>query len=157
MTPPLLRLAPLLLLAAPLQAQEVAPDTPFLSPRPAEEAGPGDPFRFSDLQGHLVHAAPTPPAEGERGLPEDAIKLGTISDVMIGADGRVKGVLLEIGGLFGIGARTVALPMDRLIFLKNAEDPEKVDILVVAGRIAIENAPSFDPEEDPDQPAPTPD
>ena len=40
--------------------------------------------------------------------------IAEVSDLVLTADGQVTDVVLDVGGFLGIGARTVAIPMDRL-------------------------------------------
>ena len=40
--------------------------------------------------------------------------IAEVSDLVLTADGQVTDVVLDVGGFLGVGARTVAIPMDRL-------------------------------------------
>lgn len=40
--------------------------------------------------------------------------VGTIAALLISTDARIKGIVLDIGGFLGIGARQVVVPMERL-------------------------------------------
>lgn len=64
--------------------------------------------------------------------------IGKINDIVLSQDGNVRGVLLDIGGFLGIGARTVMVPIDELYFVADddqaqAEAESISDFFVVAG------------------------
>lgn len=46
--------------------------------------------------------------------------VGSISDIVLSTDGKVDAVLLDVGGFLGIGAKTVAVGMDKLSFMQDA-------------------------------------
>jgi hypothetical protein len=45
--------------------------------------------------------------------PNDA-SIAEVSDLVLTGEGQVTDVILDVGGFLGIGARSVAIPMDRL-------------------------------------------
>ena len=45
--------------------------------------------------------------------PSDA-SIAEVSDLVLTGEGQVTDVVLDVGGFLGIGARSVAIPMDRL-------------------------------------------
>jgi hypothetical protein len=45
--------------------------------------------------------------------------IAEVSDLVLTDDGQVTDVILDVGGFLGIGARTVAIPMDRLTVARN--------------------------------------
>lgn len=51
---------------------------------------------------------------GERDAWED---VGSISDVVISKDGEVRGILIDVGGFLGLGARTVMVDINELYFV----------------------------------------
>lgn len=48
-------------------------------------------------------------------------KVGEISDVIINAQGQVKGVVIEVGGFLGMGTHYVLVAMDSLKFANKAD------------------------------------
>ncbi|RYI28639.1 MAG: PRC-barrel domain containing protein [Acetobacteraceae bacterium] len=40
--------------------------------------------------------------------------IAEVQDLVLSADGKVTDVVLDVGGFLGIGAKRVAIPMDRL-------------------------------------------
>lgn len=59
--------------------------------------------------------------------------VGSINDIILSQDGEVRGVLLDVGGFLGIGARTVMIGIDDLYFVADTQTPENLsDFFVVA-------------------------
>ena len=77
--------------------------------------------------------------------------VGKIDDVVLSQDGDVRGVLLDVGGFLGIGARTVMVSIDDLFFVAdtdraNADQAESIsDFFVVASmsRDQLETLPEW--------------
>ncbi|SMO99929.1 PRC-barrel domain-containing protein [Paracoccus laeviglucosivorans] len=69
--------------------------------------------------------------------------VGTISDLVIGDDGQVKAVLIDIGGFLGLGAKTVAVAMDQLDVIRDGDSENDYFIVFTADRAALESAPEF--------------
>lgn len=60
--------------------------------------------------------------------------VGAINDIILSQDGAVQGVLLDIGGFLGIGARTVMIDIENLYFVAETATPDDLgDFFVVAG------------------------
>ena len=75
--------------------------------------------------------------------------IGAINDIVMSQDGEVRGILLDIGGFLGIGARTVMVDMDSLYFVADSTTPEDLgDFFVVASmsREQLEALPEWDEE-----------
>ncbi len=45
--------------------------------------------------------------------------IGTIDDLLAGDDGKIQTVLVSVGGLLGVGSKLVAVPWDRLKFVRS--------------------------------------
>ncbi|ACL56268.1 PRC-barrel domain-containing protein [Methylobacterium nodulans] len=45
---------------------------------------------------------------------QDHVRVGEIEDLLVDADGRVRAVVIGVGGFLGIGEKKVAVPFDRL-------------------------------------------
>ncbi|WP_323039073.1 PRC-barrel domain-containing protein [Gemmobacter sp.] len=72
--------------------------------------------------------------------------VGAINDIILSQDGAVQGVLLDVGGFLGIGARTVMIDIDNLYFVADTATPEDLgDFFVVAGlsRAQLEALPEW--------------
>ena len=57
-------------------------------------------------------------------------EIGQISDLLIGSDGSIQNVLVDVGGFLGIGMRTVALDLNQVQLTKN--DADKSGNLVIS-------------------------
>jgi sporulation protein YlmC with PRC-barrel domain len=64
--------------------------------------------------------------------------IGSIDDLMIGADDRVEFAILSVGGFLGLGAHLVAVPFDSL----ETDDAGRV-VLPGATREELERLPEF--------------
>ena len=146
-----------LMAAGPLVAQQAA-DGAATTDVPAAGAAstggalflPADPDAIyaSDLVGMDVYSSATdytteygnnqPATADVRSQWDD---IGEINDVVLSPDGDVLGVLVDIGGFLGIGARTVALDMSQIHFL-NDEDGTRF-AAVTSSREALEAAPEY--------------
>lgn len=84
---------------------------------------------------------------GERDAWED---IGSIGDIVLAKDGSVRGVLVDIGGFLGIGARTVMVDMDDLYFVADETNPEDIDdffVVATTSREALETLPEFEDDQ----------
>ena len=71
-------------------------------------------------------------------------KLGTVDDILIDkVSGKAIYAILSFGGFLGIGEKYHPLPWSTLRY-----DPDRGGYLVDVGREALENAPSYDMDED---------
>lgn len=73
--------------------------------------------------------------------------VGNISDIVITQDGDVQGVLIDVGGFLGLGARTVMIDMSELYFVTNEADAEGEDrysVLVSLSKEQLEAMPAWD-------------
>ncbi|MCJ2080938.1 PRC-barrel domain-containing protein [Methylobacterium sp. J-090] len=82
------------------------------SARAAEDAG--------TTQGPRFRTAPAPGTMrvskviGVGVVGMDHVRVGTIEDVLLGADGRIETVVIGVGGFLGLGEKYVAVPFDLL-------------------------------------------
>ncbi|MFE3836223.1 PRC-barrel domain-containing protein [Pseudogemmobacter sonorensis] len=75
--------------------------------------------------------------------------IGSIGDLVLSQDGQIQGVLLDIGGFLGIGARTVMVDTEDLYFVADTATPENLgDFFVVASlsRDQLEALPEWTDE-----------
>ena len=73
--------------------------------------------------------------------------VGSINDVVLSKDGAIRGVLVDVGGFLGLGARTVMVDMDELYFVPDETTAEDLDDFLVVATLsaeALENLPEFD-------------
>ena len=75
-------------------------------------------------------------------VPDDWEQIATISDLVLGMDGQVRGVLVDVGGFLGLGARTVMLSMDSVRIATHAGS-NTVFAVINATREDLEAAPEY--------------
>ena len=111
-----------------------------------------DALYASELIGMDVYSSATDYAAeyGDQAVEPDARSqwddIGEINDIVLSPAGDVQGVLVDIGGFLGIGARTVALDMSQLHFLRDESDVSFA--AVTSSREALEAAPEYQRETD---------
>jgi hypothetical protein len=77
----------------------------------------------------------------------DNTKIGSISDLLLGKDGKtVEGFIIGVGGFLGLGERNVALKMDQLKITPAADGTLKLTADLKKDDVA--NAPAFKSRKD---------
>ncbi|MBD0417258.1 PRC-barrel domain-containing protein [Oryzicola mucosus] len=95
------------LLATAAYAQDTTTPAPAAAPAaPVTEGAPVAAEVSTD--GHL--ASNIVGEDVYNGTADDAEKIGTVSDIVMTADGAAEAVVVSVGGFLGIGAKNVALP-----------------------------------------------
>jgi hypothetical protein len=75
-------------------------------------------------------------------VPREWQQIATISNLVLGVDGQVRGVLVDIGGFLGLGAHTVMLSMDS-VQIATDSGSNAVYAVINATREEIEAAPEY--------------
>ncbi len=70
--------------------------------------------------------------------------LGEVNDVILGRDGKVKAVVLGIGGFVGIGEKDVAVQMDQIKFVNEKGDAGEYFLVVKTNKEQLTAEPEFD-------------
>ncbi|MCX7645834.1 MAG: PRC-barrel domain-containing protein [Rhodobacteraceae bacterium] len=70
-------------------------------------------------------------------------RIGSVSDLIVGADDVLTDAVVDVGGFLGIGAKPVAIPMGELSILHRA-DGDEIRIYVPMTRDALEAMPRFE-------------
>jgi sporulation protein YlmC with PRC-barrel domain len=76
--------------------------------------------------------------------------IGGISDLVITKDGDVRGILIDVGGFLGFGARTVMIDIDELYFVADDSNPDALDDFLVVASLSkeqLEALPEWDSEQ----------
>ena len=95
----------------------------------------------SDFIGKRVYAAETALDAGEyAGVQDGWNDIGEINDVILGRDGRVDFVLVDIGGFLGIGEKPVAIDLTALRVMK-AEGSDDLRVYVQMTQDQLETLP----------------
>ena len=67
-------------------------------------------------------------------------KIGEIKDVLIGSDGKVAALIIEVGGFVGAGAKDVAVPFTDV---KGTKKNDKWYLTMEANKDELKNAPGM--------------
>ncbi|MFN6977009.1 MAG: PRC-barrel domain-containing protein [Gemmobacter sp.] len=70
--------------------------------------------------------------------------IGRVTDVILSSDGQVRALVIGIGGFLGIGARDVAVTMDRVTFATDREDRAETYVIVNIGADMLRESPVYD-------------
>lgn len=129
-------------LAAGFALPALAQDAP-VSPFQAEAAGPS--VYASEIIGARIYVSEAAfDADGYAGVQDGWDDIGEVNDVLLGRDGSVDAVLVDIGGFLGIGERQVAVDMSALKFVSDdATDADDWFLVLQADRATLEGAPEY--------------
>ena len=97
----------------PLVLPAAAPDVPAENPAPAPIVVPAEQVAPVELIGLLGHAV----------VDAGGSELGRIVDLLADAQGRVRAVVVDIGGFMGLGNRKVAVAWSALRFAAGDKGP----------------------------------
>lgn len=101
----------------------------------------------SELLDRPVYASSGPVSDtSAAGVQPDWSEIGAIRDIVIGRDGKVEAVLLDIGGYLGVGETRIALDFSALHFVADGSTPGADWFLVLqADRQMLGAAPLWAP------------
>jgi sporulation protein YlmC with PRC-barrel domain len=132
-----------LAIALGLSAQGLAQTAPGQGPPKAEQASPPKTPVAGQI---LVQDANTILARqdliGQTVYAPDKAKIGSISDLVLSKDGKaVQGFVIGVGGFLGIGEKSVALQIDKLKLVGNADGT--VQLTMDMKKEELANVPTF--------------
>lgn len=124
--------------ALPGLAQDAA-----TSPFQSEAAGPA--IYASELIGARIYVSEAAlDADAYAGVQEGWEDIGEVNDVLLGRDGSVDAVLVDIGGFLGMGERQIAVDMAALkVVSDDATDADDWFLVLQSDRATIEGAPEY--------------
>lgn len=124
-------------LALPAMAQDAA------SPFQTEAAGPS--ISASNVIGARIYVSEAAiDAEAYNGVQEGWNDIGEVNNIILGRDGTVDAVLVDIGGFLGMGERQVAVDMAALKVLQDdATDADDWFLVLQTDRGTLEGAPEY--------------
>jgi len=73
--------------------------------------------------------------------------VGAIDDIVLTQDGAIRGVLVDVGGFLGFGARTVKIGIDQLYFVSDGGAPGDIDdvsVVVAMSGEELDALPEWD-------------
>jgi len=73
----------------------------------------------------------------------DNSSIGEISDVLIGGDGRIRAVVVGVGGLLDVADKDVAIPFESLAITRGAANGAIDKVTVQYTKEQLRNAPRF--------------
>ena len=123
-------------LATPAFAQTNAPGTSSMSSQSTARHGgfvqnqDATDWRSSKLVGASVYG------------PDNA-SIGEVNDVLIGNDGKIRAVVIGVGGFLGVGEKNVAIPLDSLNITRKPESSSIDKITVNYSKNDLKSAPTF--------------
>lgn len=125
-------------LAVPAAAQNAE-----MSPFQGEAAGPS--VSASDVIGARIYASEAAiEADAYAGVQDGWNDIGEVNDIILGRDGSVDAVLVDIGGFLGVGERQVAVDMAALRFVQDdATDADDWFLVMQADRATLDGAPEW--------------
>jgi sporulation protein YlmC with PRC-barrel domain len=80
------------------------------------------------------------------GVQDSWTDIGEVNDLILGQDGTVQAVLIDIGGFLGLGERQVAVQMPSIRFVQDAATADNDGdffLVLAANRAALEGAPIY--------------
>jgi len=89
----------------------------------------------------------------EEGAEAEWDDIGEVNDVILGRDGKVKAVILGIGGFLGMGEKDVAVNMDSLKIVAEKDDEDDFFLVVSTNKEQLTEAPGFERDADDDMTA----
>ena len=129
-------------LAASFAVPAIAQDAPA-SPFQTEAMGPS--VSASDVIGARIYVSEAAlDADAYNGVQEGWNDIGEVNDIILGRDGTVDAVLVDIGGFLGMGERQVAVDMAALkIVQDDATDVDDWFLVMQADRATLDAAPEY--------------
>ena len=107
----------------------------------------GADYRATTLMGTRVHVTedeidPTVPLPA--GTVAEWDDIGEIGDLLIGVDGTLDGVVIDVGGFLGLGEKEVAVKWSALRGVREDDDPSEYFLGLTATREMLEAAPELE-------------
>lgn len=69
--------------------------------------------------------------------------IGQVENVILNQDGSVKAVILEVGGFLDIGDKHVAVPMERLSFIREQDEWDNYFVAIKTNKDELEKLPEY--------------
>jgi PRC-barrel domain len=73
----------------------------------------------------------------------DNASIGSVNDVLIGNDSKVRAVVIGVGGFLGVGEKNVAVPLEALNITRKPDSNAIDKISVTYTKDELKNAPQF--------------
>ncbi|UWQ22139.1 PRC-barrel domain-containing protein [Jannaschia sp. W003] len=140
---------PLLALALALAPGAALADAHAMDPFAVNDVEYGERYLATTLIGTRVHVVdqeidPTVPLPA--GTVEGWDDIGEIGDLIIGVDGTLEAVVVDVGGFLGMGERQVAVRWDALRGVREEDDEAEYFLGLNTTKEALEAAPEVERE-----------
>lgn len=73
----------------------------------------------------------------------DNASIGSVNDVLIGNDSKVRAVVIGVGGFLGVGEKNVAVPLEALNISRKPDSSSIEKVRVAYSKDELKNAPKF--------------
>lgn len=70
--------------------------------------------------------------------------IGQINEIVLSSDGKVRALVIGVGGFLGMGEHDVAVTMDQVTFASDAEDRSEMHIVVNTDAKMLKGSPAYD-------------
>lgn len=70
--------------------------------------------------------------------------IGQINEVVLSSDGRVRAIVIGVGGFLGMGEQDVAVTMDQITFAADPEDRAQIYVVVNTGAEMLKLSPRYE-------------
>jgi len=73
--------------------------------------------------------------------------VGSVNDIVMTKDGEFRGILVDVGGFLGLGARTVLVDFEDLYFVSEGGETDSIDdfsVVIAMSEDELENLPEWD-------------
>ncbi|KEO52954.1 PRC-barrel domain-containing protein [Thioclava pacifica] len=100
----------------------------------------------SGMIGKRVYVSETAmdPSKAVKAADQNWEDIGEVSDVVIGMDGNVDAVLVDVGGFLGIGEKTVAISMGSLRLIPDGDTENAYFVVVKGDKAMLDQAPAYE-------------
>ena len=75
---------------------------------------------------------------------ENMDQIGQINEIVISNDGEVRALVIGVGGFLGMGEQDVAITMDQVTFVSDAEDGSQMYVVLNTSVDMLTDAPAYD-------------
>ena len=144
MTPTRTLAAAAVALAAPAAALA---DAHAMTPFPAVTLEYGSDYLATTLIGTRIHITEDEIAPGQALAPgtiDEWDDVGEIGDMIIGVDGTLQAIVVDVGGFLGVGEREIAVGWDALEPVYEEDDADNWIIALRVTREELEAAPELE-------------
>ena len=105
--------------------------------------------RVSDLMGKTVYVSREEEEQAEiaTGLsevPDNWDNVADINYILIGQDGEMDSIILDVGGFLGLGEKQVRIDLDNLMLIPNSDENDSYFAVYTGNRQLLEEAETYD-------------